>query len=419
MFLDSSLTEQTMVEQHAEFVCEYIISCCDDSDDDIILVFDDGQVTFKKLLLFAVSEIRNILEDCDIIIIESSQHIGQLLSELLLKGKRTNLNQETVKDLQKLLKLLNIDIDLIVENISDSMPELTKITHLVLQEEDPRTVTEIKPEKKMNLKSGRNRLFECDICFSDTGNKFQFESLTSLRRHTMELHKAKPLMCPEASKGCKFRADDVTKLSNHVHGVHKSVYSENISCDICLKSFPSVYYLNNHIKRMHKVQKSQREKCCPYCGEKKLQLNDHIMRVHKVKKYFCDYCPKSFKTNVQRRIHHNVHTGFKPYTCASCSLTFSRLHHRKIHLEKFGHTPGPVLKPDDHVDFRSLKKLAVKDNIADEHDKERLLDIVDNLDDDDDVRNINSEQLKQEIGVSCAEIIENITLSTVNFEDFD
>ena len=71
------------------------------------------------------------------------------------------------------------------------------------------------------------------------------------------------------------------------------------------------------------------------------------------------------------------------------------------------------------MDFRSLKKIAVKDNIADKHDKERLLDIVDNLDDDDDVRNINSEQLKQEIGVSCAEIIENITLSTVNFEDFD
>ena len=73
-----------MVEQHAEFVCEYITSCCDDSDDDIILVFDDGQVKFKKLLLFAVSEHRSILEDCDIIIIESSQHTGQLLSELLI-----------------------------------------------------------------------------------------------------------------------------------------------------------------------------------------------------------------------------------------------------------------------------------------------------------------------------------------------
>ena len=52
-----------------------------------------------------------------------------------------------------------------------------------------------------------------------------------------------------------------------------------------------------------------------------------------------------------------------------------------------------------------------------EDEKEKLLDIVENLDDD--VRNINSEQLKQEIGVSCAEIIENITLSNVNFEDFD
>ena len=410
-----------MVEQHAEFLCDFITSSCDDSDssnEDIILVLDDGQIKINKLLLLAVSECRGDLEDCDTIIIESSLHIGQLVQELLLKGRTSIINQEKAEEVQKLLKLLNISIDFVVDNVTVTMPELSELSNIVLPEEDPRTFTEEQHESKVIPKSRRNRIFECDICYSSTGNKFQFDSLTSLRRHTMELHKAKPLMCPEASKGCKFRADDVTKLSNHVHGVHKNVYSENISCSICLKTFPSVSYLNTHIKRMHKVKKSQREKCCPFCGETKLQLNDHIMRVHKVRKYFCDFCPKSFKTNVQRRIHHNVHTGFKPYTCASCSLSFARLHHRKIHLEKFGHTAGPVLKPDDHVDYRSVKKQFVAEsNDANEDDKEKLLVIVDNLDDD--VRNINSEQLKQEIGVSCAEIIENITLSTVNFEDFD
>jgi len=216
------------------------------------------------------------------------------------------------------------------------------------------------------------------------------------------------LACPEVKNGCRFRADDFSKLGNHVQGVHKEVYSENKICEECHKSFPSQSYLRTHMKRMHKQKISDREKICPYCGETKLQLNDHIMRAHKAKQFQCDICPKTFKTSVQKRIHHNVHTGFKPYTCKSCDQKFSRLHHRKTHLEKLGHIAGPVLKPENHVDNRSVKSKIQTNNDVIMFDNQDYIDK--SLLINDEMEKIDSDQISKAIGVNCAEIIHNITL---------
>ena len=165
------------------------------------------------------------------------------------------------------------------------------------------------------------------------------------------------------------------------------------------------------------MEQEQRRKICPYCGESKLQLNDHIMRAHKVKKYFCDLCPKSFKTNVQLRQHRNTHTGFRPYTCASCDLSFSRLHHRKVHLDKLGHVAGPVLKPPDHVDQRKVPRRNnnnTKDDeilIAETDTDHSYLTVVD--------AEYSSDVLKNEMGINCGEIIQNITIGSVEDVDVD
>ena len=133
-----------------------------------------------------------------------------------------------------------------------------------------------------------------------------------------------------------------------------------------------------------------------------------------MKKYFCDLCPKSFKTNVQLRQHRNTHTGFRPYTCASCDLSFSRLHHRKVHLDKLGHVVGPVLKPPDHVDQRKVPRRNnnnTKDDdilIAENHS---YLTVVD--------AEYSSDVLKNEMGINCGEIIQNITIGSVEDVDVD
>ena len=91
---------------------------------------------------------------------------------------------------------------------------------------------------------------------------------------------------------------------------------------------------------------------------------------------------------------------FRPYTCQSCDKSFARLHHRKIHLERTGHPPGPVLKPDDHVDYRSAKP--IQQSVPEQ-------DLFSFVDQNQEILE-HSEQLKQDL-VNCAEIIENITFS--------
>lgn len=203
-------------------------------------------------------------------------------------------------------------------------------------------------------------------------------------------------------------------------GVHRARYSATAICQICHKSFPSAHYLKTHVRRMHQTDEAQRAKVCPHCGESKRQLSDHIRRAHNIKKYFCDLCPKSFKTNVQRRIHQNVHTGFKPYTCATCDQRFARLHHRKIHLEKYNHSAGPVLKPPDYVDQRSVKRNPAESQDAEE-EEQIIIELTQEQGQDylEQELAFDPDQLKHEIGVNCADIIKNITLSSeqIEFED--
>ena len=402
---------------------------------DLSLVFEDGNLQVDKIILLATSDLRQTIADCDEIIIESKLEVGEHLLRLLTTGETNITGTRRKNEIEVLLKALQINIDIFVltdivdnecqdfggiletyetmetvetiETIETDICELevgdigdlTNIIIAAAAEAEGHTEDSLSTAKKKTDKV----MFQCDL--DQCG--LMFEGISQFKKHTNEVHNARPLACPEKANGCSFRADDHGKLENHTRGVHKDLYSEHLTCEFCQRVFASKSYLKSHIRRMHKLGQSEREKVCPYCGESKLQLNDHIMRAHKEKRFFCDLCPKSFRTSVQRRIHRNVHTGFRPYTCHSCDKSFARLHHRKIHLERTGHTPGPVLKPDDHVDYRSAKPTQQSVDAQDlfgfvDQNQEILVD---------------SERLKNDF-VNCAEIIENITFSN-EVLDFD
>jgi len=180
-----------------------------------------------------------------------------------------------------------------------------------------------------------------------------FPSLRKFGAHTQNIHKVPPLRCPEHTTGCPFRAMTKQKLDHHVIGVHVLKYGQQHPCDICQKVFRSRTHLKEHTKRLHSTVE---EKVCPFCGVKKRHLGDHLIRAHKDAIFNCKYCPKKFKTRSQLRWHHNFHVGFKPYTCADCTLTFPRAHHRKAHLAQANHRPGVVLKEVNFVDHRRSKQ---------------------------------------------------------------
>eukprot|EP00092_Neocalanus_flemingeri_P014012 GFUD01015115.1.p1 GENE.GFUD01015115.1~~GFUD01015115.1.p1 ORF type:complete len:447 (-),score=74.64 GFUD01015115.1:166-1506(-) len=427
-----------------DFLSQHLAESIDDPKE-FTIQFIDGSVQVDMVVMCAISNVRSVFVDHDQVIVESCLETGKHLVNIIYTGETLVNNEEEVIEIQNLINMLCINIKLqfqernkiqvdnfepctketnftviLDDNMSDieNMPDMNSIIMSNMNQNENNIVinhanigNETMLESKTNskqvrtLKEKNKKLYACDFhpCIM---KKMVFEGISKFKRHTHDIHNEKPLACPEAKNGCKFRADDFSKLGNHVQGVHKDKYSENIICEECHKSFPSQSYLKTHMKRMHKQNVSDREKICPYCGETKLQLNDHIMRAHKAKQFHCTICPKTFKTSVQKRIHHNVHTGFKPYTCKSCDQRFSRLHHRKTHLEKLGHIAGPVLKSEDHVDNRSVKTANVDEIITFENQDyiDKSLFINDDLD------KINSDQINKAIGVNCAEIIQNITL---------
>ena len=383
----------------------------------VVLKFLDGSLSVDLLLLRASSGLfASIPDDCEIIFVESPVRAGNHILDLLYMGETSVESNQEKLDITELIEMLDLRIDILLEDtsapvakietfhiINPETPDASDVnqimmgnmnqndTKMILNQSEDIMLSNI---QKAQPKDRNKKIYICDFhpCVLE---KLSFEGISKFKRHTHSVHSAKPLACPENKNGCTFRADDFSKLGNHVQGVHKDLYSENIVCEECHKAFPSQSYLKTHMQRMHKVGASERGKICPFCGEKKLQLNDHIMRAHKTQHFQCQYCPKKFKTSVQRRLHHNVHTGFKPYTCLNCDARFSRLHHRKSHLEKLGHTAGPVLKPDDHVDCRSLR-VASRDGKGGD---EVVLG-----------EPPTQEEISQAIGVNCAQIIHDITL---------
>lgn len=450
--------DRAMVQ--ANHLCDYLPHS---ETRDFTLIFEDGALEVDKILLLALSNIRHDLAECDLLITESRLEVGHHVVSLLTTGQTEVVGTEMKDDIEFLLSALQIDINLYLVNtsiditVTQDFEILDSITNIETIESTIREVdigwietvetietnicdigdfTDTEPtntniiitaaieaEKQEDSPPSKKKpdkiVYQCDI----SPCNLIFEGITQFRKHTNDVHNVRPLACPEKNKGCKFRADDQGKMETHMRGVHKDLYSENVTCEFCSRAFASKSYLKSHIRRMHRQRPAEREKVCPYCGESKLQLNDHIMRAHKQKRFFCDLCPKSFKTSVQRRIHRNVHTGFRPYTCQTCNQTFARLHHRKIHLEKSGHTAGPVLKPDDHVDYRKTRdphretETELEMEIVTETETVISQDLLSFVDSSQEILEA-SEQLKREFGVNCAEIIENINFSS-GVLDFD
>ena len=333
-----------------EYLFEYLEERAVENDGkDVVLHFLDGSLPFDLLLLRASSGlIASVADDCDMIFVESPVQAGLHVFNLLYMGETSVGSDQEKLDLTELIEMLDLRIDILLEDTKAPVDKIETIyvatnptkpdsldvneiimanmnqndTNIVLNRDEEIMLSAL---EKTQPKDKNKKVYVCDFhpCVLE---KLSFEGISKFKRHTHSVHSAKPLACPENKNGCSFRADDFSKLGNHVQGVHKDIYSENIVCEECHKSFPSQSYLRTHMQRMHKVGAAERGKICPFCGEKKLQLNDHIMRAHKTQHFQCQYCPKKFKTSVQRRLHHNVHTGFKPYTCLNCDARFDHFH---------------------------------------------------------------------------------------------
>ncbi|XP_026168384.1 zinc finger protein 33A-like isoform X1 [Mastacembelus armatus] len=145
-----------------------------------------------------------------------------------------------------------------------------------------------------------------------------------IKPHVCE-HKIKPYSCNICGKRC------VTEISLKTHSkIHDETYEH--PCKYCHVTFKRRVDKIKH-EQLHQDSKDPYK--CPDCPktfatniERKIHLTNH--RTPNV--FICGVCGIEFKDVHHLRRHSVVHTGLKPYKCSVCQRAFNQPSHLKSHM---------------------------------------------------------------------------------------
>ena len=121
--------------------------------------------------------------------------------------------------------------------------------------------------------------FMCSIC------RETFSCRTAIQLHRVAVHPSEgegPKQCPHCDK----ILPNSVRLSLHKNVSH-ALNAQEVTCEICAKTFGNIRLVHSHIARVHKKTYGK----------------------------ICHECGRSFHDAYQLRVHSLTHSGLKPYQC--------------------------------------------------------------------------------------------------------
>ncbi|XP_065075779.1 zinc finger protein 54-like [Ochlerotatus camptorhynchus] len=216
-------------------------------------------------------------------------------------------------------------------------PKVTKDSSLNLNEKDHIDAENSKPKRRRRKLDGegprrkirQKRDMTCPIC-SDV-----FKGRTALKEHKKSVHldakvKAGPVTCEICGKTYK------TVYCLIVHrGKHEEY--QRFQCDECPKAFVYQSHVENHKRMEHR----QERHICPLCGKQfkySMALKYHSLLHEEEKPFKCKKCPAAFRQTSSLRRHKGVHDQVV-FTCTICGKSFryetSLRLHKRLHSRDF------------------------------------------------------------------------------------
>ena len=170
----------------------------------------------------------------------------------------------------------------------------------------------------------------CDIC------KKSYYSVRKLTNHKLAVHeKLRPYSC----KYCGKLFNDTSALRRH-NALHEAKGKKLFNCDLCEKSYSIKEYVLSHVKRAHKSEYYD----CDKCGSKvkgKYSFNQHLKsHATSIK---CFNCDKVFNSPEYLRKHKSLKhkTKIERIPCKECDTTFKAVEYLRKHM-KYRHSVKDV-----------------------------------------------------------------------------